>query len=150
MFEKSLKSKVLWPKFKLRCPPKIFSKTKNIHVYKEEYAKKWSKKPWIHPSTWPYIFSLNRPKVYSMMLFTALQSRKMSTDLDCKLTNVIWHHMNETSNHSSWLSRLQRPPQIQLEGKRTGAVLTWRMNTCEDGVFTNVFPNHHKDSCNLD
>ena len=50
--------------------------------------------------------------------------------------------MNETSNHSSWLSRLLRPPQIQLEGIRTGAVLTRRMNTCEDGVFTKVVPNH--------
>ena len=56
--------------------------------------------------------------------------------------------MNETSNHSSWLSRLLRPPQIQLEGKRTGAVLTWRMNTCEDGVFTKVVPNHVNGTSN--
>ena len=50
--------------------------------------------------------------------------------------------MNETSNHSHWSSRLLCPPEIHLEGKRTGAVLTKRMNTYEDGVFTKVVSNH--------
>ena len=57
MSEISLKTGFYWTVLKVRCPPKKLSKTKNIHVYHEENAKKNSKDPWPHPSTWPYIFS---------------------------------------------------------------------------------------------
>ena len=142
MSEISLKSRVLWTKLKVWCPQNFFPKIQNIHVYQEEYAKKSSKKPWIHPSTWPYIFSLNRPKLCSLMLYTALLSWKISTYYDCVLIMLFKIIMNATSNHSNWSSRHLCPPQIQLEGIRTAAVLTKRMNTYQDDLFTKVIPNH--------
>ena len=49
----------------------VVGKSSVLVCTKKNMQKKWSQKRWIHPSTWPYIVSLNRPKIYSMKFFSA-------------------------------------------------------------------------------
>ena len=123
--------KYLWYNFRLGTIPDWQPSL----VYHEENAKKISKDPWPHPSTWPYIFSLNRPTACCIIYYTD----ELNVGV---LTKVVPIHVKGTYNHSNRSSRLLCPPQIQLEAIRTGAVLTRKMNIYKEGVLTKVVSNH--------
>ena len=53
----------------------------------------------------------------------------MDTYNEVFLMKVASNHTKWWYYHSEWLSRLTCPPQIQLESRRTGAVLTRTMGT---------------------
>ena len=70
-------------------------------------------------------------------------TRRMATYNEVVLTKFASNYTTWWHNHSKCWSRLLCPQKIQLESRRTSAVLIRRMATYNEVVLTKVASNHH-------
>ena len=86
-----------------------------------------------------YENSYHLPSTYVIFWDMLLLYRKYKAK---EVVMLLQEFIEFSTYHSEWLSGLTCPQQIQPKSRRTGAVLTRRMDTYNEVVLTKVASNH--------